>query len=74
MKLKDGSSEKVKYNIAVSHELIHSDHNRLGVRDNSDVTPLDRRIKTKEELRTIQRENNIRLENKLKIRYDGNHD
>lgn len=70
----DGTSEKTPYNIAVGHELIHSDHIRLGTRNASEIVPYDAKIKNVEELKTIKRENILRSESvpKLNIRYHGN--
>ncbi len=69
--MQDGTKEKVPYNIAVGHELIHTDHNRLGTRNASEIVPYDRKIKNVEELRTIKRENILRSEHNLNIRYHG---
>ncbi|HMT53846.1 MAG TPA: hypothetical protein PKD16_10485 [Saprospiraceae bacterium] len=73
--MQDGSREKVPYNIALGHEIIHSDHNRLGTRNASEIVPYDKKIKNVEELRTIKRENILRSESepKLKLRYYGNY-
>ena len=70
--MQNGLKEKVPYNIAVGHEMIHSDHNRMGIRNTSRLEPYDRKIRNNEELRTIKRENILRSEYNLNIRYHGN--
>jgi len=69
--MQDGSKEKVPYNIAVAHELIHADHNRQGNRSIQVIEGIPQ-IKNTEELRTIKRENIIRREQGQSQRYDGN--
>ncbi len=67
--MKDGTRENVPYNIALGHEMIHADHFRLGKREIK-INELPG-IKNKEELNTIKRENILRKENGLNLRYDG---
>lgn len=67
--MQDSPKEKAPYKIALGHELIHGDHNRLGVR-NTTVNDIPR-IKNNEELTTIQRENLLRKEHNLNLRYSG---
>lgn len=71
LQMQDGSKEKVPYNIALGHELIHSDRNREGVRQTFPTLP--KPFGTTEELKTIQRENIIRKEHILNLRYTGNY-
>ena len=68
--MQDGSREKVPYNIALGHELIHSDHNRLGERSVKRIDNMPY-IKNTEELKTIKKENLLRYEHKVNLRYDG---
>ena len=70
--MQDNTKEKVPYNIALGHELIHSDNNRNGVRNMNEIVPYDRKIKNIEELKTIKRENILRSQQNLNIRYYGN--
>ena len=70
LRLQNGTTEKVPYNIALGHELIHSDHNRLGERSVKRIDNMPY-IKNTEELKTIKKENLLRYEHKVNLRYDG---
>jgi hypothetical protein len=70
--MQDGTKEMVSYFIALGHELIHADHNRIGIRNASRIDPYDPIIKNIEELNTFIRENQLRNEHGLKPRYIGN--
>jgi hypothetical protein len=67
--MQDGSFEKIPYKIAVGHELTHSDHNRLGIM-NTTLNEIPG-IKNNEELHSIKRENLLRKEHNLSLRYSG---
>ncbi|HMT53848.1 MAG TPA: hypothetical protein PKD16_10495, partial [Saprospiraceae bacterium] len=69
--MQDGSKEKVSYKISIGHELIHADHNREGNRQTLPTLP--KPFGNTEELKTIKRENKLRIENEVKLRYTGNY-
>lgn len=69
--MQDGTYEKVTYFIALGHELIHADRNRMGIRKIEPFLP--KPIGNNEELQTFLLENKLRDEHCLKHRYTGNY-
>lgn len=67
--MQDGTKEKVPYNIALGHELIHSDRSAKGIVEFLPVLP--KPIGNTEELKTVKRENLLRKEHGLHMRFTG---
>ena len=65
-----GKRENSKPEIVLAHELIHADNNRKGNNQRSQSLP-DNKLRNKEEVNTVSRENNIRSEQKLPERSNG---